>query len=89
MQHWRKLRAQGLENPNPRQQMLDDLKAFIQPHVNDGHEVIIMIDANSTTHDANFEEFIEDSGLHDLMNNYLPDDHPPTYRRGQNKIDHI
>ena len=89
MQQWRKLRAQGLENPNPRQQMLDDLKAFIQPHVNDGHEVIIMIDANSTTHDANFEEFIEDSGLHDLMNNYLPDDHPPTYRRGQNKIDHI
>jgi hypothetical protein len=89
MQQWRKLRAQGIEHPNPRQQMLDDLKAFIQPHVNDGHEVIVMLDANSSTQETNFAQFIDDSGLHDLMATYLPDVHPPTYQCGTTKIDHI
>jgi hypothetical protein len=44
MQQWQKLRAQGIANPNPQQQMLDDLATFLKPHIQEGNEVIIMVD---------------------------------------------
>ena len=42
MQQWSRLRAQGFTNPNPRQQMLDDLHTFIQPHVQGGLHALRM-----------------------------------------------
>jgi hypothetical protein len=89
MQQWRRLRAQGIENPNPRQQMLDDLSVFIKPHEAASNEVIIMMDANARINEPAIETFMDDLNLYDLMTDYLPDTHPTTYQRGQNKIDHI
>jgi hypothetical protein len=89
MQQWRSLRSQGIEIPKPRQQVLDDLIAFIKPHEAKGNEVIIMMDANSPTTDPAMEEFMDALKLHDLMADYLPDTPPKTYQRGRHKIDHI
>jgi hypothetical protein len=69
--------------------MLDDLYAFLSPYEADGHEIIIMIDANSPDNDNAVEQFLEKLNLHDLMAAFLPDNPPPTYQRGRNKIDHI
>ena len=38
-----------------------------------GHEVIVMIDANSPNDDANITQFLDDHGLFDLMHDFLPD----------------
>jgi hypothetical protein len=89
MQQWRKLRAQGIANPQPRQRILDDLLKFASPYEKDGHEIIITIDANSPATDARVEKFLDKLNPHNLMAPYLPDIPPTTYQRGNNKIDHI
>jgi hypothetical protein len=90
MQQWRSLRApNGVEAPNPRKQKLEDLSDFIAKYDKDGHEVIIMLDANSPAEDPAIEEFLEERNLNDLMAAYIPDNPPPTYQRGRFKIDHI
>jgi hypothetical protein len=69
--------------------MLTDLSTFVSPYKKAGHEIIIMIDANSPADDGVIEEFMNDLNLHDIMATYLPNTPPTTYQRGQNKIDHI
>ena len=63
--------------------------AFAKPYESQGHEVIIMMDANSPTTDPSMEAFMDALNLHDLMAEYLPDTPPKTYQRGRYKIDHI
>ena len=65
------------------------MKNFIQGHVRSGNEVMVMIDANSHSQDTNIQTFMEATGLHDVMEDYLLDLKPSTYQRCQNKIDHI
>ena len=90
MQQWRKLKkSASLENPNPCQQTLTDLGSFVQNHVTNGNEVLIMIDVNSPSGDAVITMFLDNCGLFDLMHDYLPDHQPTTYQRGHFKIDHI
>ena len=89
MQQWRKLTSAGVHNPNPRQQFLADLGSFVQNQAMEGNEVIVMIDANSSSDDTTITQFLDDHGLFDLMIDYLPDRQPPTYQCGQSKIDHI
>ena len=48
-----------------------------------------MIDANSPTSDAAIEHFLQQTNLHNVMAPFIPDHPPPTYQRGQHKIDHI
>ena len=73
MQQWRKLRARGIETPNPRQQVLDDLTNFMSPLATDGHEILLLLDANSPADDPAVEAFLDANNLHDLMSDYLPD----------------
>ena len=54
-----------------------------------GNEVIVMINLNSPSDDALIMQFLDDYGLFDLMNDYLPNHHPSTYQCGHLKIDHI
>jgi L-alanine-DL-glutamate epimerase-like enolase superfamily enzyme len=82
MQQWQKLLAQGIEIPQPQQQILDDLQAFAKPNKRDGHEVIIMMDANSPIDDSTIKTFMEELNLYDLMADYLPATPPNTYQRG-------
>jgi hypothetical protein len=79
----------GIDTPKPRQQILTDLAAFISPHVQDGHEILLLMDANSKIDDPSMSNFLHDSHLHDIMSEYLPDVPPNTYQRGRHKIDHI
>ena len=55
----------------------------------EGNEVIVMINANSPNDDVNIITFLDDYGLFNLMQDYLPDQQPPTYQRSRSKIDHI
>ena len=89
MQQWRQLKMDGIMNPNPRQQTLNDMQNFIQGHIRSGNEVLVMISANSHSQDTNIQTFMEATGLHDVMEDYLPDLKPSTYQCGQNKFDHI
>ena len=89
MQQWSKLKAEGVEDPNPHQQTLEDLQIFIQSQITDGHEVIVMINANSLSDDGPIKSFLDESGLFDLMDDYLPAQQPCTYQHGKLKIDHI
>jgi hypothetical protein len=77
MQQWRQLRLDGTEHPNPWQWTLQALKEFILPLVvQDNHEIIIMMDANSsTTLDPAIDTFLQQTNLDDIMAAYLPD-HP-------------
>ena len=47
-----------------------------------GNKVLVMIDANSPSDDANITQFLDAHGLSDLMLDYLPDRQPTTYQRG-------
>ena len=62
MQQWQKLTSAGVENPNPRQQFLADLGAFVQNHAIEGNEVIVMIDANSPSDNNAIAQFLDDHG---------------------------
>jgi hypothetical protein len=48
-----------------------------------------MADANSPVHDDAIDDFLQQLNMHDMTAPFLPDDPPPTYQRGQHKIDHI
>ena len=89
MQQWRHLKKNGLENPNPRQQTLTDLAQFVTGHTHNGNEVLVLIDANSHPQDTSIQQFLETTGLHDALEDYLPDTKPSTYQRGRHQIDHI
>ena len=89
MQQWQQLQLDGTEQPNPRQRTLQALKEFILPLIHDNHEIIVMIDANSSHLDPIVDTFLHQTNLHDITTEYLPDQPPPTYQRGQHKIDHI
>jgi hypothetical protein len=89
MQQWRQLCKLVIDNPNRRQQMLDDLATFLKPHKQAGNEVIFMMDANDTIDSHPMDEFMDSIDLWDLMADFLPPTPPPTYHRGSKKIDHI
>jgi hypothetical protein len=58
--------------------------------VDAGHEIVLLMDANSPLHDPVLEAFINSTFLHKLINVYLPATPPPTtYQRGRHKIDYI
>jgi hypothetical protein len=66
MQQWRSLREQqGIDkNPNPRQQMLDDLATFVKPHVQEaGNEILIMMDANNSINSHPMDECVMSSWM--------------------------
>jgi hypothetical protein len=88
MQQWRKLRARGCETPNPRQQVINDLTAFISPYETNGQEILLLLNANAPYDDTVTEAFLEANNLHDLMTDHLSDMPPSTYQRRRSKIDH-
>ena len=89
MQQWRQLKKNGIKNPNPCQQTLTDLAHFIKGHIHNGNEVLVMIDANSHPQDPNLQQFMENTGLHDAIEDFLPDIKPSPYQQGRHQIDHI
>jgi hypothetical protein len=71
------LRTQQNSKPNPRRQFLTDLQSVLLRLQEDGHAIIVMLDANSTlTSDIHFSDFITSCGLNDL---HSDDPAPSTY----------
>jgi hypothetical protein len=89
MQQWRKLWEKGIQHPNPKKQLLEDLQMFLAPYAAAHTEILIMIDANDPIKSTAMDSFMDDLNLCDLMSTFLPDRPPTTYQRGRNKIDHI
>ena len=53
MQQWQQLKKDRIENPNPWQQTLNDMKNFIQGHISSGNKVMVMINVNSHSQQMN------------------------------------
>jgi hypothetical protein len=89
MQQWRKLRDQGINDPKPRQQLLDDLCAFLKPHEQAGNKILLMMDANDPIGSLAMDKFMNETNPCNLMANFLPPTPPKTYQRRRHEIDHI
>ena len=59
---------QGIEEPDPRNQVLKDLTTVIRKKREEGCEVILTMDANESTNNprGKFSTFIQDNLLHDI-----------------------
>jgi hypothetical protein len=79
MQQWRKLQEKGIDDPQPRQQTLDDLTEFLKPYKQAGNEILVMINANNPITSAAMDIFLDGHNLCDLMADYLPGTPPTTY----------
>jgi hypothetical protein len=89
MQQWRKQRDQGINDPKPRQQLLDDLFKFLQPYEQARNEILLMIDANDSIGSSSMNKFMDETNLCNLMAHFLPPTQPKMYQHGGHKIDHI
>jgi hypothetical protein len=93
VQQWTLLRTvHGDLDPNPRKRFIADLDALITQLRNQGHEILLALDANESLYDTNCR--IRDltrkhklADLHTRMHGL--EGQPATYNRGQKKIDYI
>lgn len=90
-QQWRLIRMEhpNDKNINPRQQILDDLKQQINLWQTRNHIVILCIDANESTSEKAMLNFIQSTGLTDIMRHKHGNTPLRTYQRGSKAIDHI
>eukprot|EP00970_Alexandrium_tamarense_P011192 scaffold2391_cov126-Alexandrium_tamarense.AAC.1 len=89
MQQIEALRAQGVHNPDPRDQILDDMTDLITEWTVKGYHPIIGLDANASLDEARFARFLDRNNLIDVVGHVTSGDPPPTYSRGQKRIDFI
>ena len=93
LQEYNSLLHRGSKDPNPRQQVLQDLKADILRTMTDElHQIIVCIDANESTRrhkKSSIKQFMEDSGLvdcHQYSHPHLKE--TPTHAEGSSQIDY-
>jgi hypothetical protein len=82
----------GIENPNPRKQMLHDLANRIEEIKARGEEVIIMMDSNECLRDtqSDLTKWVRRLELTDIIaHRHGMDGEPETHIRGTERIDHI
>jgi len=79
----------GIEEPDPRNQVLKDLTTVIRKKREEGCEVILMMDANESTNDprGKFSTFIQDNLLHDIHAQAIRELPPTTRVRSPSRID--
>jgi hypothetical protein len=80
MQQWWKLWEQGVKNPNPKKQLLNDLQAFLSPYEQAHNEILLMLDANNPIKLVALNTFMDELNLCDLMGAFLPARPPKTYQ---------
>ena len=89
MQQIRLLKQQGITNPNPRQQVLDDLDKMLQQWQDENNDIILMMDANSNLQDRALTQVLHKHKLNDALGIHHGYNQPPTYARGTRTIDYI
>eukprot|EP01082_Thalassiosira_pseudonana_P016104 g13603.t1 g13603 contig9:20890-21486(+) len=89
MQQIEALRAQGVHNPDPRDEILDDMTDLISEWTAKGYHPIIGLDANASFDEARFAQFLDRNHHIDVVGHVTSGDPPPTYSRGQKRVDFI
>jgi hypothetical protein len=87
---WHKLTKQGHRHPNPRRQMLDDLKTVILKAIGKGTDVCMAMDANKPldTKNQHFHEWIAECSLISVHENVYDEEYyeqnkiPTTHQNG-------
>ena len=92
MQQVRLLQKEGMQNPDPRQEHLNDLSECIGQYKDRGHEIILVIDANEILRPGGgkLTKFVEELDLREPIKERFASDTnpiPSTYWRGSNQID--
>jgi hypothetical protein len=85
------LRSEGIANPNPRKQILQDITTLISSKREEGLRPILMMDANGDYLEGNDKElrdFINANGLADPFYDRFQIS-PPTFIHGTKRIDYI
>lgn len=87
-QQWRHLRNQGITDPDPRKQFLDDITIELQKIQQQQDEIILMWDANESIGEnkSALPEFLIKNRLCNLLGQH---NSPSTYDRGTKCIDFI
>ena len=91
-QEYAALLSKGIKDPDPRQQILDDLeKTILRLKEDTDHQIIICIDANESTRSAKskIQQFIKNTGMIDCHRHFHPDlSETPTHAEGSTQIDY-
>lgn len=92
-QQWRILKEQQPQlDPDPRTIVFEDLKKRITDIRQQGHEVIVLMDANDTlqnTRSALTKWTLETNLIDPLVQRHGTEGEPPTHARGSQRIDYI
>jgi hypothetical protein len=96
-QQWHHLRINGHAIPNPRQQILEDLKTFIHESIKEGCDVCLAMDANedSDSQHQKLNNFAGECGLVNAHELFFDEDYyedhplPAMFMSGTKKIDHM
>jgi hypothetical protein len=94
---WHSLLQDGHDIPNPRKQVLINLKEIVLAKIGQGYDVCISMDANEELDSRNNQltEWIEQCGLVSAHEEFYDAEYynshpvPSTYDRGPNKIDYV
>ena len=82
MQQERILRQRGITS-TPQTSFIDDMEKFVMYKLNEGHEILIAVDANEQWEDKNsaIKDLALRLGLHDIAKERNPEGVPPSYVR--------
>ena len=93
MQEYNEYLKDGTIDPDPRSQVLVDLKESILTWKEAGHSVILLIDANESLYDKlenQFKNLMAETDMHDGLHHLHPDlPEVPTRQPGSKQIDYI
>ena len=89
-QEWYNLRTKGHKNPNPRKQFIRDIKKQINQWTEQGHSVLLYMDANERMGEEQdgIVTLCADCGLIDPHEHFLNEPEPASYIRGKHRIDY-
>ena len=73
------LRERGIHDPDPRNQLFEDLNDVIADWVAKGYHPIVMGDLNTVSTDHELIQLMETNELHDLIKEDNQDEPPRTY----------
>jgi hypothetical protein len=87
----------GHQHPNPRRQILNDIRDLVLKAIGEGTDVCIAMDANEDLETTNqlFHEWIAECRLVSVHENLYDKEYykthpvPTTYQYGAKKIDHV
>ena len=87
------LRAQGITNPNPRQQFIDDLSSFLEHYQSLGDRILLLGDFNtdldSPSDSRSLRNMLHQLQLSDLLTHHHPSLEPTSTRLRGHRIDSI